>query len=95
MALHLAAFSTWVIGALNGYTHKEKGIPASYSYTTMSLMTTTGIIRALGTQSLPITHPGSLMAGLFVGIPFMVGATFCTGTMMGKSIRHVKDSAEN
>ncbi len=98
MVLHLATFSTWATGVLNGwqsYQHKEKQLPASYKYVSMSLMTATGIIKVLGSQSLPIAHPGSLMTGLFIGIPFVVGATFCTGTMMGKSIRHVKDSAEN
>lgn len=91
----LAWISTWAVGIINGYQHKENRLPASYKYGIISLASGLNIIKALGRQSIPIANPNSLLIGLFVGIPFIAGSMFCTGNMLGKSIRHLSDMEED
>jgi hypothetical protein len=42
-------------------------------------------------QPTPLPRANNLLFSLFVGIPFLVGSVFCTGDMMGKSIRYLED----
>jgi hypothetical protein len=84
--------STLATGASNGFLHKEGGIPTSYKYTVMSVSAGMLIVKAFGTQPTPIARVTSLLLGLFVGIPIMTGGVFCTGTFLGKTLRHVKDT---
>ena len=87
-------FSTWATGVLNGY-QKENPIPASYKYTIMSLTGTINIVKALGSQSIPIASPGILIPSLFIGVPLITGSVFCVGTMFGKTVRHLQDSKKD
>ncbi len=94
MALPISVFSTWATGILNGLQHNRERLPAAYSYTAMSLTTGIGMVKVLGSQQTPITNPGGLLAGLFIGIPIMVGSIYCSGTMLGISIRHSQDKGD-
>jgi hypothetical protein len=88
---YIPAFSTWATGVFNGYQHKDNGIPNSYKYTVMSLSTVMHMIKVLGSQPNPLPRTNNLLFSLFVGVPFLVGSVFCTGDMMGKSIRYLED----
>jgi hypothetical protein len=88
----LVNFSTWAVGIINGYQPKENKLPASYKYGIMSIATGINIIKALGrSQTLPSMRPGILLSGIFIGIPLITGSVFCTGNILGKSIRHIND----
>jgi hypothetical protein len=88
----LVNFSTWAVGIINGYQYKENKLPSSYTYGIISIATGINIIKALGrSQTLPSMGPGILLSGLFIGIPLITGSVFCTGNMIGKSIRHMSD----
>ncbi len=88
----LVNFSTWAVGIINGYQRKENKLPTSYKYGIMSIATGINIIKAIGrSQTLPSMRPGVLLSGIFIGIPLITGSVFCTGNMVGKSIRHMND----
>jgi hypothetical protein len=89
--MSIGAFSVWAAGILNGY-NTEKGLPALYKYGLMSVVSSVQIVRVLGEQKVIPARPAGLLASIFVGIPMVVGATFCTGTFLGKSIHHVKNT---
>ena len=91
--MSISLFSTWAVGALSGYSLKDNDLPTGYKYGTMALTTGIHIVKSLANVDLQPyrTRPGSLVMGLFVGIPLMVGSTFCVGDFFGKSARHVVD----
>lgn len=84
-------FSTWASGALNGYQHKDDGIPASYKYTIMSLTTILNMGKVLANQPVPLPRTNNLLFSLFIGVPFITGSVFCTGNMIGKSVRYLEE----
>lgn len=87
--------TAWATGAMHGYTLKEQGLPTTYTYATLSLVTVMQMARSLGAET-SITQmkvfPASTIAGIFVGIPLFVGTVFCTGHFFGKSVRHTYES---
>ena len=90
--MSLSLFSTWTVGALNGYKLKEDGLPNSIKYGTMALSTGVHIVKGFSNLKTPIVNPGANLFGLFVAIPVMIGATFCVGNYVGKGVRYVEDS---
>lgn len=96
--MSLSWISVWSAGILNGYKKDEgqgQGLPTSYKYTLMSVVSGLQIVKGLGLSNEVHMKPASLLASLFVGIPLMVGATFCTGTFLGKSVYHTFPKIEN
>jgi hypothetical protein len=90
--MSLSLFSTWTVGALNGYKLKEDGLPNSIKYGTMALTSGINIVKGLGNLKTPIINPGLSILGLGVMIPFFVGTTFCVGNYVGKGIRYAEDT---
>lgn len=90
--MSLSLFSTWSVGALNGYKLKEDGLPNSIKYGTMALASGIHIVKGLGNLKTPIINPGISLFGLGVIVPFMVGTTFCVGNYVGKGVRYAEDS---
>jgi hypothetical protein len=87
--------TAWATGAMHGYTLKEQGLPTTYKYATLSLVTVMQMARTLGAEKSIgqlRSHPASTIAGIFVGIPIFVGTVFCTGHFFGKSVRHTYES---
>jgi hypothetical protein len=89
--MSLSFFSSWAIGALNGYTQKEGGLPAGIKYNIMGLTTIVGAIRVLGLQPQPIRDPRALLGNMLVAVPLLVGTSFCLGNSVGKGVRLVED----
>lgn len=83
----LGIFTVWATGVLNGYS--KEGLPASYKYVPISLVSAIGILKGISDLKPVPPRPGGVLASLFIGIPIVMGASFCTGTFFGKSIRHV------
>ena len=77
--MSISLFTTWLTGTINGYKLKEDGLPNSIKYGVMGLTSGIHMIKGFSNIKLPVTSPGSTLAGLFVGIPLMTGATFCVG----------------
>lgn len=83
----LGLFSVWSAGILNGYN--KDGLPVQYKYGLMSVVSGIQIVKALGSETKVPSRVGLYLTSLFVGIPLLTGATFCTGTFLGKSVQHV------
>lgn len=90
--MSLSLFSTWTVGALNGYKLKEDGLPNSIKYGTMALASGVNIVKGFANLKTPITNPGISLLGLGVMMPFIVGTTFCIGNYVGKGVRYAEDS---
>ncbi len=90
--MSLSVLSNWGIGILNGYSHKEGGIPTSIKYTAMSVTSFLHAMRILGasTSIKPNPSPGLLLSSILIGTPLIMGASFCVGTHFGKAIEHVQ-----
>jgi hypothetical protein len=84
-----------ITGVLNGYIKKEGGLPTFEKMTIMGFSTTFGFMRGLSklhTMNLQMhITPGQGLAVLFLGIPFFVGSSYCTGHHFGKALRHIED----
>lgn len=82
-------------GILNGYTKKEGGLPTVEKATIMSLSTTFGFIRGLSRARMMNLQmhisPAQGLAALFLGIPFMIGSSYCMGHHFGKALRHTDE----
>lgn len=85
--MSIGIFSVWATGILNGYN--KDGLPSSYKYVPIFLVSATGIVKGIGDIKQVPARPGAFLTSLFIGIPLIVGTSFCTGTFMGKSIKHV------
>jgi hypothetical protein len=83
----LGFFSVWATGVLNGYN--KDGLPAMYKYGIISVVSSVKIVKALGSETKISSNVGGYLTSLFVGVPLIMAATFCTGTFLGKSIHHV------
>jgi hypothetical protein len=92
--MSLSFFSSWAIGALNGYTQKEGGLPTGIKYNVMGLTTVVAAIRVLGSQPLPLRNPPALLGNLVITVPLLVGTSFCLGNSVGKGVRLVEDNSE-
>jgi hypothetical protein len=99
--MNLTLFTNWAVGAMNGYTQKENGLPNGIKYGTIGITTFIGMCKTLGNWDTPIATnlistitPRQKLAGLFIGAPLIMAANFCVGHHMGKAIRFVEDSAK-
>lgn len=96
----LPFFTNWAVGLINGYKQKENGLPNGIKYGTMGLTAFMGMFKVMAnwdtpsvTKTIvyaPIT-PMQKLAGLFIGVPLIIGTNFCIGHHMGKAIRWAED----
>jgi hypothetical protein len=89
-------FSTWAIGVLNGYNIKDNGLPKSIIYGTLGVTSFANMIKVFGNfdvEKNAMTHKSAkaLLGAAFIGVPIVMGTTFCTGNYLGKAVRYVKD----
>lgn len=92
--MSLSIFTNWATGVLNGYSLKDNGLPKGIIYGTLGVTTFANMVKVLGSFNAPeIKHhtAGNKLASLFIGVPIMMGTSFCIGNFFGKGIRHVKD----
>jgi hypothetical protein len=83
--------TTWAIGAINGYMLPEHGLPTGYKYGTIALASGIQLVKAIGSDAFKDLLPrraASTLLTVVLGLPFFVGAVFCTGSYMGKSTRY-------
>jgi hypothetical protein len=95
-------FTNWAVGVINGYKQKENGLPNNIKYGTIGLSTFMTMFKTLGYLDTPVykkfisaTTPGQKLAGLFIGIPLIMGTNFCVGHHMGKAIRYAEDDSRS
>ncbi len=86
-------YTTWAVGAMNGYTKPENGLPTGYKYGTIAVASGWQCIRSL--SKLPKDLSASLFLAGLVAIPIAVGSIFCLGNYMGKSSRFTFDVYNN
>jgi hypothetical protein len=89
--MNIATITTWAVGLINGYKQKENGLPNQIIYGTMGAASIVNMMKVIGVSTLK--PPGILMGGLFIGVPLVVGTTFCVGHHFGKAIRWAEDSS--
>jgi hypothetical protein len=92
--MSLSLFTNWAIGLINGYKQKENGLPNDIKYGTIGVTTTVAMIKTLAnfdTPNIIKMTSGQKLAGLFIGVPLVMGMNFCVGHHMGKAIRWVED----
>jgi hypothetical protein len=90
--MSLSIFTNWAVGAINGYKQKENGLPNGIKYGTLGLSTLVGTIKVLGSEFSPSVRPAHRLAGIFIGVPVLVGTTFCLGHHLGKAVRYAEDT---
>lgn len=96
-------FTNWAVGVINGYKQKENGLPNNIKYGTIGLSTFMTMFKTLGYLDTSVnkkfisatTTPGQKLAGLFIGIPLIMGTNFCVGHHMGKAIRYAEDDSRS
>ncbi len=89
-------FSTWAIGVLNGYNIKDNGLPKSIIYGTLGVTSFANMIKVFGNfdsakNAMTPKTANALITAAFIGVPIVMGTTFCTGNYLGKAVRYVKD----
>lgn len=94
--MSLSIFTNWAVGLINGYKQKENGVPNGIKYGTMGITTSIAMIKTLAEFDSPNiirvgATPGQKLAGLFIGVPLVMGMNFCVGHHMGKAIRWAED----
>lgn len=90
----LSLFTNWATGVLNGYSLKDNGLPKGIIYGTLGVTTFANMVKVLGSFNAPEIKyhtAGNKLASVFIGVPIIMGTTFCIGNFFGKGIRHVKD----
>lgn len=88
--MNISLLSTWFVGAANGYTlNTDHHLSNSIKYGTMALATGAQLVKGVANISLPITSV-KVLGPIFTLIPIGVGATFCLGSYVGKSLKHVR-----
>ena len=88
------ALTNWTTGLLNGYRHKENGLPNGIKYSTLAVTTMGGMFKVLSnfdSPNLSRISGGQRLAGLFIMVPLVMGTQFCMGHHMGKAIRYSED----
>ena len=96
MAMAYLPFTTWCTGFLNGYKHKEQGLPDSIVYSLLGTSTALGMMKSIGiidTMPKPI-KPMPVLIGFFVIVPAMTYATYFLGGQLGQAMRYVEDLKE-
>jgi hypothetical protein len=92
--MSLSLFTNWAVGLINGYKQKENGLPNGIKYGTIGVTTGVAMLRTLAnfdTPNIIKMTSGQKMAGLFIGVPLLMGTNFCVGHHMGKAIRWAED----
>lgn len=92
--MSLSIFTNWTTGILNGYSFKENGLPKGIIYGTLGVTTFANMVKVLAnfnTPEIKYYSAGNKLASLFIGVPIMMGTSFCIGNFLGKAVRHVKD----
>jgi hypothetical protein len=92
--MSLSLFTNWAVGLINGYKQKENGLPNDIKCGTIGVTTTIAMIKTLAnfdTPNIIKMTSGQKMAGLFIGVPLVMGMNFCVGHHMGKAIRWAED----
>jgi hypothetical protein len=89
--MSLFGLSTWLVGAANGYTEKEGGLPSSAVYGTVGVTSIVGTMNAIS-KSVPAAAPPPL--ALFLMAPLVAGAVYYVGNQVGTSVRHLSDRSE-
>lgn len=100
--MSLTVFTNWAVGVINGYKQKENGLPASIKYGTLGITTTMSMFKVLAQWDTPAAKniisatvtPGQKVAGLFIGVPLVMGMNFCLGHHMGKAVRWAEDDSD-
>ncbi len=82
-------------GILNGYTKKEGGLSPVEKRTILGISAIFGGVRGLSRLSTMNGHlgitPGQGLAALVVGIPFVVGSSYCMGHHFGRGLRQTDE----
>jgi hypothetical protein len=92
MTFSLSLITNWAVGIINGYKQKENGLPNGIKYGTIGVTSVATMMRALANiPSIPKITPGQSMAGIFIGVPFIIGTNFCVGNYLGKALRYAED----
>ena len=92
--MSLSLITNWAVGLINGYKQKENGLPNNIKYGTLGVTTFVAMLKTLGNFDAPSVvrmTAGQKMAGLFIGVPLVMGTNFCVGHHMGKAIRWAED----
>ena len=92
--MSLSLFTNWAVGVINGYKQKENALPNGIKYGTIGVTTTVAMIKTLAdfdTPNIIKMTSGQKLAGLFIGVPLVMGMNFCVGHHMGKAIRYAED----
>jgi hypothetical protein len=92
--MSLSLITNWAVGLINGYKQKENGLPNDIKYGTLGVTTFVAMLKTLGNFDAPSVvrmTTGQKMAGLFIGVPLVMGTNFCVGHHMGKAIRWAED----
>lgn len=101
--MSLSIFTNWAVGLINGYKQKENGLPNNIKYGTLGITTTVAMFKTMGNWDTPLAKdmisasitPGQKLAGLFIGVPLLMGMNFCVGHHMGKAIRWAEDEPKS
>ena len=94
MGFPLYPFTSWCVGLINGYKHRENGLPNDIKYGTIgitSFMEGIKIMAKLDKPLLAATTPMQKGFIFFILTPFIVSSNFCVGHHMGKAIRYGED----
>jgi hypothetical protein len=91
--------TTWFTGLLNGIQKRnqgqgqEQGLPNSIIYSVMGTSTFISMIKATANLdvALKTVTPRQAMAGIFIVVPMITGATFFLGDQMGQALRYTED----
>ncbi len=86
-------FTNWCTGVLNGYRHKEQGLPNSIVYSVVGTSTVITMAKVMGSIDPPLTSTSArqTMVGVFLGAPVVTGLTYFLGNQMGQAVRFVED----
>jgi hypothetical protein len=82
----LVNLSILVGGGLNGC----KEMQFKEKLTLLSVGSGLHMVKVLGFQTIPLNP--SIIPAIFLGVPFLVGSTFCIGTVLGKAGKRAFES---
>lgn len=86
----LSNVTIWIAGIMNGYD--STSVSNFQQFTIISVSFGAHVVKLLGTQPVPIYNPKLIMTSMFLGIPLVIGSTFCLGTILGKSAHKIQKS---
>jgi hypothetical protein len=78
-------FSSWLVGTINGLTKGDQNtLSDKTKYTTLAVASSISWFRIVSTLQ---GAPKMAFAAATISAPLAVGAAFCLGTFVGKSIK--------